>query len=529
MLVSINMILEHIQEKFCSPSLNISYFDETTYFQDVRLFSVSAILSPEYLYIGMAQDIQEYISGYCSLPDNIWIIGLSDKNSDFESTWPNHVILLDNSALSFPMLFSSIQDLFFSLRQWDQQLTELTLSNAPIQKLIDASRPFIKNPILIWDSSFHLLASSPKELAPYSTLPDLVDLGRFPMYLIKSLIQKRVLTSHYNKVRNFLVIPGNQLPSNNTLYYRAFMNDGMPAYTAGISASLNTPGIPQLEYMDYFFQKFIEYCTFHHTSAKRYKHTVDIIFINLLEGTDISETELAETAEAFQFSLNQTWQLFAFALDSYSSLQCSYLVDSLEKSFPKGWTFSYNNLCLFLSPEGICTEQSLTDILNLHCASVGISLPFTSLRSLRNFYLQARSALEMGKKSSFRERIFYYKQYRLHHLIEIYSTAMSVKDMCDASLLSFWDEDHKKSTGYADLLKSYLRNNLSITNTANDLHMHRNTVIYRFNHLKEFLGIETLSFDILEELKVSLYAYEFLNQSSDTADTSIKSGETKRA
>lgn len=50
--------------------------------------------------------------------------------------------------------------------------------------------------------------------------------------------------------------------------------------------------------------------------------------------------------------------------------------------------------------------------------------------------------------------------------------------------------DAKKNTNYTGLLYTYLVNERKSTDTAKQLHMHRNNVIYHIDRLAEKMGID---------------------------------------
>ena len=54
-------------------------------------------------------------------------------------------------------------------------------------------------------------------------------------------------------------------------------------------------------------------------------------------------------------------------------------------------------------------------------------------------------------------------------------------------LLSY---DAANGTNYYEILKQYFRNNFNIQKTAKALYIHRNTLTYRLQHLKELLKFD---------------------------------------
>ena len=57
-------------------------------------------------------------------------------------------------------------------------------------------------------------------------------------------------------------------------------------------------------------------------------------------------------------------------------------------------------------------------------------------------------------------------------------------------LLAIREQDRQRNTSYAHLLYTYLVNECKPTDTARQLHMHRNNVIYHVERLSEQLGVD---------------------------------------
>jgi len=67
-----------------------------------------------------------------------------------------------------------------------------------------------------------------------------------------------------------------------------------------------------------------------------------------------------------------------------------------------------------------------------------------------------------------------------------------------------------EATQYIMLLARYLANDGSVSKTAEDLYMHRNTVRRRLSHVSELLGVDLASFRDLLSIRLSLAAHEVL-------------------
>ena len=78
------------------------------------------------------------------------------------------------------------------------------------------------------------------------------------------------------------------------------------------------------------------------------------------------------------------------------------------------------------------------------------------------------------------------------------------------SLFSLIEDDLKRNNNGTRLLETYLNANLSITDTARLLSMHRNSVHYRIRRLEEMLGIDFSNHNAVIQVDMSIKILRYL-------------------
>ena len=66
--------------------------------------------------------------------------------------------------------------------------------------------------------------------------------------------------------------------------------------------------------------------------------------------------------------------------------------------------------------------------------------------------------------------------------------------------------DRRGDTEYLKTLDVYLENNCNVTKTAQDLHLHRNTMMYRIERIQEILQMDIKNPDIIFNLRLGVRA-----------------------
>ena len=63
------------------------------------------------------------------------------------------------------------------------------------------------------------------------------------------------------------------------------------------------------------------------------------------------------------------------------------------------------------------------------------------------------------------------------------------EQICESSLLKLCKIDEQKGTNYAKTLVCYLKNNCNSTHAANELFIHRTTLLHRLDKINELVSI----------------------------------------
>lgn len=128
--------------------------------------------------------------------------------------------------------------------------------------------------------------------------------------------------------------------------------------------------------------------------------------------------------------------------------------------------------------------------------------------------MQSLDALRLGMFLNKEEYFFPYEEYALYHFAESCSDVENLKRNCYPALLKRIDYDRENKTEYSRSLYTFVIYSKNITESANALNIHRNTMIYRLEKIEAIMDIDInnsntllhlhLSFKILELLKIDL-------------------------
>lgn len=145
--------------------------------------------------------------------------------------------------------------------------------------------------------------------------------------------------------------------------------------------------------------------------------------------------------------------------------------------------------------------------------TIGVGQYYPELQGLRKSYQDAKLALEVGIKVWGRGRMYHIKQVGM--FITLANTSQDRKAELAHQILSplLRDEQLFKT------VQAFLTSGLNLTDAAEKLHIHRNTLIYRLDKTKKLINLDPRHFDDALQIKLGLMFYQPPGYAPDEAAT----------
>lgn len=152
--------------------------------------------------------------------------------------------------------------------------------------------------------------------------------------------------------------------------------------------------------------------------------------------------------------------------------------------------------------------QSLADMIvdNMHTeamirARVGYGNRVHNLQDIAKSYQEAKMALEVGKIFYADKETIAYRYLGIGRLI--YQLPMT---LCDMFIHEVFGDDipdvfNEETT---TTIQKFFENNLNISETARQLYVHRNTLVYRLERLEKAIGLDIRKFDDAMTFKIAM-------------------------
>lgn len=130
----------------------------------------------------------------------------------------------------------------------------------------------------------------------------------------------------------------------------------------------------------------------------------------------------------------------------------------------------------------------------------GVGKSTKSVRCIYKSYQQAASICRLRENQILDDHQLFYSDLGIYKLLMSVDDKDVLKEYYDKTILPLKEYDDANGSDLTKILKSYLKHNGSVMETASELYIHRNTVNYKLNRIEELLHMDLSSLDIRSQL-----------------------------
>ena len=170
------------------------------------------------------------------------------------------------------------------------------------------------------------------------------------------------------------------------------------------------------------------------------------------------------------------------------------------------------------TPEDIAaTAMTLSDMLSTEAmtmAWISYGSICNSLNELPRIYQEAHTAMEVGRIFSPEKNIFSYERLGIGRLIYLLPA-----EICEMFVKEVFGKEKPQKLDDETLttIRTLFENNLNLSETARQLYVHRNTLVYRFEKLQKKYGLDVRSFEDAMTFKLAMMVVDYLAAGQKTS------------
>lgn len=152
----------------------------------------------------------------------------------------------------------------------------------------------------------------------------------------------------------------------------------------------------------------------------------------------------------------------------------------------------------FSQPEDIAAVKELTkkmirvveDNISDVTLTAGIGKQYSHIIDVHESFYEAQAALRILKNISAKKTVCHYKDFILHHFLNRNISPHERDDFINDVLGHLLTYDLENQSELITTLEVWVKNRLNIAQSARDLFVHRNTMLYRISKIKDLLQLD---------------------------------------
>ncbi len=471
------------------------------------------------IYVGKGEDLHRIVAAKINA---ILTCGHFEAENEIYYHEKANIILVENDNLA--EIFGNVQDIIYQyqkLIQVNQELMNLLLNNEDLSSVVKECYHIFHNPVAVLDASFKLLEWTNELEVEDPYWRELIENGYPSINTMVSMERDNRLLNLESSTKPIIIEPKH--PKNGFRKILVRILDGKNKL--GYLGILETDHIMKETDLELIYvaskilAKMLLYTDIENNKCDNDRY--ERIIIEILDGKLISDKQVNERLRYLKWHFYNHYYLLNIDVSEKDNDNldafCCYIKGSVKKLYPYFNILIYNKHILMIDglehqrvkPDTKYLEP-LRDLLKKSGLSCGISNCFGDLTELKLYYKQSLLAIDLGKSiGEYETGLYYYYDYSLMYMVRICGMQEDLKFFCHPAIIQLHDYDQAKGTHYLETLEAYIKNYKNYYLAADAAYIHRNTMVYRINKIKEITGLSLDDNEMLD-LRMSLEIYRFM-------------------
>lgn len=463
MKLSMQIIHDQLIEFHPTANIRSNLFE----IEAVRLFAPDTSFQKNTLYVGRMKDL---------------FVTDSDR---IMCTHENDIILLETDDLE--SVLNCILNALALYSGWENEMLRLVSSGGMLQDLMDASRTMIRHPCMILDQSQRLLAFH-KDFEHADVDEMWNQIIREGSNSMETLIRINRHDLHRTEKTGLYHYNDEGVFPNNSWHYNFLPNRNFVG-TATIICQNGTFSQGELDQF-YLLCQYIENWFLVHLQDRQYI-LLDNLLTHCIRDMDADATELQRMLLLMDWKQEDVLVMYKLDASNPPYNINRYLCNSLNASLQGVYAITYDLSICLLCNLSICSrrelEEQLVPLLKSSHYYATIGQTFTLADSLYDQYQYI--SIISGYVDHTAGSMHTGKEHMLDYYLEKMQQ-MCLPGMLHPAVPQLADYDARHNTEFSETLYCYIRNGRRFADTAEELHLHRNTLKYRLKRLQEIADLD---------------------------------------
>lgn len=404
-------------------------------------------------------------------------------------------------------VYNDVQQVMEKFYAWRKQIRDMNCNVNNLQRLLSESRSYLKLGMFLIDKDFNYVAHTDDYMKKHGPvlgekklrMNTLNDLLTNPVYLAAKANDETFLYPSRGKEHVLCY----NIKVEKKYVGRLLTDSENGTYCQGDRKLVEYLGLFITDIFKKDYEKHIK---------KQEQDIFRKIIGNILEGKSQENKKISPILLEQGWTIQCQYQVFVFSLidinrnEFSKEYYCKYLEDLFYGSCALRNFEQITlvvNISLLNKDEKAFTGE-LSQFLEKTNCKTGKSLLFSDISLLTYHKKQAEMALIAGSEKKSKKRIYDYSTLRLDCIFTVCTADLLPEHLCNPILLRLKAYDKIEGTELYATLKVYLEEQFNVSHAAKRLFVHRTTLLYRLERIKEISQVESLtSWNLILDLMMS--------------------------
>ena len=392
-------------------------------------------------------------------------------------------------------LMNSLHQIFNLYDDWERELAAVLNRNGRLAELLDCTQRVMKNPILVHNGSFENIAwSSALESNP--ALGHLIerDLNRETYNAFRLDRDFRSTFSHTKPAFFSEAVSGTR-----SLYQNLFNHGKFIGRIVVMEAleKFHKRDMQILQCLTPYILAILSHEQYGLPENAIY--SLNQLIGRILKGDVTEDSYIIHSMADFGWQNSHHFFCMVFLADpiDVQNHTVASICRRLENQVPASCVVEFNRqIVMFVNldqgrsslPEAV---HCCTELIRDSNLKAGISRSYKGFQlSFQLLHRQASLALSLGQRYFPERWVHHFDDISARYQLELLVSELPAEMICTPELLKMYHYDQENNTEYYLTLKTYLENNMQPVITAARLFVHRTTLMYRLNKIKQLFHID---------------------------------------
>lgn len=480
-------------------------------------------LCPDFLHLGEPEAAARAIAADRVPGEGILIVTAAGPSAWEDGDLPQDVTLVETDLPLIP-LYNRLQQELHRFLQWDLQMQAAVYTNSGVQELLERVSAMLPATLLLLNPGYKCMA------AVYNPhVSDRVaDEVRSFDYLSFDTIQatRRQVPLRGGKRDGYVEFVA-EADQNYILIRDITYQDALAARLLVIRSG--TRPDPYCSDMAEIAAKYLSQFMFSNQGVDYNSNAAfGSLVSDLIEFRLTDPEELEQRLKQIRLAVRRYYHLMIVSFGDGPDVEAipwNYIISLLERIFPFSNATTYRGEILLIirkTQRGHrlrYDEKALEQLLERYNGKAAFGNFSEFLVSMPTMYYQTKSALRLGRVLDPDKRVYVYEDYSMYQVVEMAAQMLrqemgsrNIVHLCHPALIAMVLDDKRTGGNLTDVLYEYLRCERNAAQTAKQLYIHRNTMLYKIHKIEDIIGQDLDDPSLRERLLFSYRVLEYMRR-----------------